>query len=195
MCSSDLVIYKDELPDLNKGNIDLALVVGDVDNTFYENAYLLCWVDYTLIASPALMTSHTMPSTPADLAHLPCILNDATSWRLNNGDASHLVDVSGHFSSQNMPACIDACLSGLGVFMAPKYSVEAMLTSGRAITLLPDWQIRKAMYAVIRQSDYIPAKVTLLLGFLHDIMGMDVGDSGKFLRSTTPSARGTAALF
>jgi DNA-binding transcriptional LysR family regulator len=173
------VTYSDHIPSLAREGLDLALVIGDIDITRVERGFHLCWIDYVLVASPSLLETLPLPAEPSDCSSLPCILNGEDHWRLSNGNTSVRVPVSGRFSSLNMPACIDACLSGLGVFMVPAYAANNMVDSGRVVQLLPEWHIRKSMYAVLPSKEYVPAKVILLMEFMDETMGIDTGEAGK----------------
>ncbi|HQQ63240.1 MAG TPA: LysR family transcriptional regulator [Pseudomonadales bacterium] len=182
------VTYRDHVPNLTQEGLDLAVVLGEIDSN--APSFHLCWIDCALVASPTLFTDSSLPATPADLSSLPCVLNGEDHWRLTNGDTSVRVPVSGRFSSLNMPACIDACLSGLGVFMIPTYTIDGMVSDGRLVRILPGWHIRKSLYAMIPSNDYVPVKVILLMEFLEQAMGMDADVAGQLrqmLLKTTSS--------
>lgn len=171
------VSYSDHIPNLTQEGLDLALVVGEVDARL--SSFHLCWVDFVLVAAPTLLESVPLPAAPADLATLPCVINGVDQWLLSDGNTAVRVSVNGRFASLNMPACIDACLGGLGVFMVPSYSANSMLETGRLVRLLPDWHVRKSMYALIPHSEYVSAKVILLMEYLEQAMGMDADVAGQ----------------
>ena len=179
------VTYSDHIPNLTREGLDLALVIGEVDNTSTnaDPSFHLCWIDYVLVAAPTLFETLPLPTAPADCAALPCILNGEDHWRLCNGDTSVKIAVSGRFSSTNMPACIDACLAGMGVFMVPAYSADSMINDGRLIRLLPDWYVRQSMHALIPSNEYVPVKVILLMEFMEQFIGTDAGVASQ-LRET-----------
>lgn len=188
------VTYHDALPDLTQTGLELALVIGDAESAATDRCFHLCWIDYALAMAPQLHESCGMPATPADLSSLPCILNGDAQWRLSNNQHSVLVPVSGRFASLNMPACIDACLSGHGIFMVPAYSIDSIVASGRLLHVLPDWHIRKSMYAVLPDSEYVPTKVILLMEFLEQTMGSDTGEAGKLIQLLRVSSNNPMAL-
>lgn len=182
------VSYLDHVPNLIQEGLDLAVVLGEVDSA--AQSYHLCWIDSVLVASPSFLSGYALPVEPGDLSSLPCILNGEDHWRLSKRDTSVRVPVSGRFSSLNMPACIDACLSGLGVFMVPNYTADSMINDGRLVRLLPEWHIRKSLMAMIPSYDYVPIKVILLMEFLEQAMGMDADVAGQLrqmLQKTTSS--------
>lgn len=174
------LIYRDTLPDLKVENIDLVLAIGDVAASSHYDHFHLCWIDYALAASPMLMARHDTPSTPADLKNLPCINCAEPTWRLFKDDKTVTINMDWRLRSHNIPACIDACLSGLGVFIIPAYNLETLVSNGRLIHLLPGWQVRKALHAIVPHQRYIPAKVIVLLEFLWELMG-NSSDEGSLL--------------
>lgn len=173
------VLYHDDVPNLVSEGIDLALVLGEASEPAGSARFHLCWIEYALVASPDLLSRYPAPQSPEDLARLPCIVQGNRIWRLARGEQVISVTVAGRFASNNMPACIDACLSGHGVFMVPVYSLDSLLASGRAVAVLPDWRLRQGMYAMIPSPDYVPTKVILMMEFLEQVMGSGEGDAGK----------------
>jgi len=164
------VLFADEMPNLLEEGVDVALGVGDLDETSYQKLRV-AWVDFLLCASPEFIVNYGAPEKPSDLEDIPCIINTSNIWRMTNGEDYAEVDVTGPWESTNMRSCINASISGLGVFMVPSFTLDEEVNAGRLVPVLDKWFVRKPLWALYPQDDYVPAKVTLLRDFLRDVLG------------------------
>lgn len=97
-----------------------------------------------LVASPALVTLHGLPKTPADLAEWPSLANgspqESHAWSLKgpNGEQAELYHTP-RFVTGDMTALKSAALAGLGAVQLPTMMIREQLANGELISLLPDW--------------------------------------------------------
>ncbi len=171
------IIFCDELPNLIENRIDMALVTGLVGDCPYPGIRL-AWVDYQLCASQAFVDKHGVPEHPSELEDYSCIISDTSIWKLHHLEEEDdvEVEVSGQWKSMNIRACIDASISGLGIFMMPSFSVDEVFAQKKLVPVLPGWVIRKPLWGIAPHVDYVPAKLTLLQNYLQTFINIDQGE-------------------
>ncbi len=131
----DLVLT-DKISDLVTEGIDFAVRMGDLEDSDLLSRRLGT-AQRLIVATPALLEQHSLPSQIADLRHLPAIINapDQNLWRFASGET---VRVNWRVSVGAMPAVRDACLRGYGIASLPEGMARPHLEAGRLVQLLPD---------------------------------------------------------
>jgi len=182
-------IFADTMPNLVEEGVDFALVVGDTAEGLYQSVRL-AWLDYQLAATPEFITTYGEVNKPEDLENIPCVINNDNMWRLGNRDKTVSVSIDGSWRSSNVPACIEACLCGVGVFMLPSYSLDNYTKKGKLVKVLPDWYVRKPLMAVAPQGRHVTVKISLLLKFLEETMGINPPAGAETLKQLIDSHGG-----
>lgn len=105
---------------------------------------VLCELDWSLVASPALIEKFGTPRVPADLYRFPTLDMDPASgehvWELNGPSLAHAsVHLTPRLVTDDMTALRAAVLRGVGITQLPNLIVEDALKSGALIALLPGW--------------------------------------------------------
>lgn len=124
---------------------------------------------YVICASPDYLAREGEPAEPEDLAGRNCLIHatqksDPRAWVFLRGAATHVVRVSGHFTSSVEPAVLMAAREGLGIARLPLYSVRGDLETG-ALRALFSGRVAsdRTIRAFTPRSDALPQKVKLLL--------------------------------
>lgn len=102
-----------------------------------------------VVATPAYLTAHGTPQTPADLVHHECIcmlLADGSALVWEFADPAQpgrvaKVQPQGRFAS-NLEGCLRSALQhGQGLLWTPQDTVADLLAAGAVVPVLEDWAI------------------------------------------------------
>lgn len=102
-----------------------------------------------VVATPAYLTAHGTPQTPADLVHHECIrmlLADGSALVWEFADPAQpgrvaKVQPQGRFAS-NLEGCLRSALQhGQGLLWTPQDTVADLLAAGEVVPVLEDWAI------------------------------------------------------
>src|SRR5665213_2527993 len=109
----------------------------------------LCGVVPHLVASPAYLKAHGVPSHPLQLAERACLgyAYSATPgvWRFTNKDGEAAsVRPAGPLRVNNGDAMMPALIAGLGFGVLPDFILNDALADGRLEIVLPDWVLPPA---------------------------------------------------
>ncbi|WP_179400862.1 LysR family transcriptional regulator [Burkholderia guangdongensis] len=124
--------------DLIGEGYDVALRIGPLpDSTLI--ARRIGGLRMIACASPAYLSAHGAPATPADLHRHACLLygqEGRAGWEFQIDGAHRTFDVSGPLVANNGDAVRDAAVAGLGIALLPEFIVEAALRSGALAPIL-----------------------------------------------------------
>lgn len=164
----------DQNQDLIENGIDLAIRIGKLQDSslvakrLTQNSRLLC-------ASPAYLEQFGIPKSIQELQKHRCILQQhaqglTDTWNFAQTDGSALsVAIEGYFISNSGEAIRQASLKGLGISNHSIWHIEQDLKTGKLIQVLEDFPIQStAIYAVIADRNYVPAKVRIFLEYLEN---------------------------
>jgi DNA-binding transcriptional LysR family regulator len=128
----------DRVVDLAEEGIEIAFRFGDLPDSgliarpLRPRFRIAC-------ASPGYLSTHRLPTVPADLAQHDCLLfrdgAPRSSWQFVGVPPTA---VSGRFIADNGAALLSAVRDGLGVAMLADFEVADDLATGRLVRLLPD---------------------------------------------------------
>lgn len=175
----DLAI-SDRFVDLVKDEIDLAIRFGAlrdaslVARRIADDPFILC-------ASPAYLKAAGAPTHPSQLTHHNCLRfvplgeragmrGPLDSWRFRSSRSVLDVSIKGNLQSHSVAPLITAALAGLGVLIAPLWSVQHLIARGDMRAVLQDfdvaWSVQKrGIYAVYPSTRYLPLKVRAFMDF------------------------------
>jgi DNA-binding transcriptional LysR family regulator len=141
---------EDQLVDLVGEGVDIAIRAGSPppDSTAYL-AQPLFAMRRQLVASPAWLKKHGMPTEPEQLAQRHCLVQLTTAgtvvrWTLRRegkgGEPEErTIDVRGQLRTNAPLALRDLSIDGLGVAYLPEWLVAEELDKGRLRRVLPEW--------------------------------------------------------
>lgn len=132
--------------------------------------------DRVLVASPAYLDSHPPITEPRDLLRHNCITfrpnSEVTTWKFaRDGEETQELKVTGCFHTNNSEVLRRVAVAGLGVALVTDWISQADRQSGRVREVLPDYRVtinsfNNGIYAVFRQTRYVPKKVRVFVDFL-----------------------------
>lgn len=176
----------DQYIDLVEQGIDVAIRGGgELKNSNLKSRKLKS-VSRVLCASPGYLKNAPALTTPEDLPTHSCLLyslsSSPTNWLFRHDDEVKIIDVdsgcnsnsnsgskSGGYSVDNGIALKQAALADLGIMLIPDMLVEAELTAGALIHLLPEWKPDDhALYAIYPYHRETSPKVRIFIDFLVD---------------------------
>ncbi len=139
----DLRIGSSQLP--GEGDVDLAVLVGDVPQSFALVARRLGTHRWCLAAAPAYLAARQAPRTPADLAAHVCLRyrGDVTqkTWSLTGPRGKRAsVNVEGSFECDDSRVLGEATYAGLGIGVRPQSELEDAVRQGQLVHVLPEWR-------------------------------------------------------
>ena len=162
--------------DLIEQRIDLAVRVGRLADSSLVARPLATWAE-ALCAAPAYLAGKDIPRVPTDLLRhdwlILTVLEEPQWLELHGlGGALERLRVEGRVATNNANSLRHMTLAGLGVARLPIPDVEADLTAGRLIRLLPDWRLPDiGVYAVTPRREAQPAKVRFAIEALRKYLG------------------------
>jgi len=146
--------------------------------------------DRLLVASPAYLKAHPPIKKPDDLLQHNCITfrpnSEITTWRFaREGERIRELKVGGCFHTNNSEVLRRAALSGIGVALVTNWISHADRKSGGLLQVLSDYRVTinsfsNGIYAVYRQTRYVPKKVRVFVDYLarHGKLDRIAADSG-----------------
>jgi DNA-binding transcriptional LysR family regulator len=172
----------DQYIDLVEEGIDVAIRGGGELKSSNLKSRKLINLKRVLCASPGYMHSAHELTSPDDLPSHSCLLyslsSSPTNWlfRSRNEEKGEKKDevkaidiVSASYIVNTGLALKQAAIAGLGIMLIPQALVDAELTSGQLIELLPQWQADDhAFYAVYPYHRESSPKVRALIDFLSE---------------------------
>lgn len=148
---------------------DIALHTRDIPDSRIV-ARRIADIPYQLCASPAYLTRSTPISHPADLAnHKTLTQYNYHTWLFTKGGREERVQPAPALSANTFFVLRDAAVDGLGLALLPEPLARKDLEDGRLVAVLEDWMpVGQTLYVAIAPGGGIPAKVRLLMDFVHE---------------------------
>jgi DNA-binding transcriptional LysR family regulator len=179
-----LVAYLEDNPDmstkvvLNERNIDLvgehvdvAVRIGSMaDSSLVVRK--LADLEGWLVASPAYLAKHGVPTHPSELAGRSTILyghdQEAVTIRFDDGHEQVDVPLSSRCAANSVELVRQLTLGGLGIGALPPILVREDLAAGRLVRVLPEWNNdgSQPIYVVYPSRDHLPRKVRVFVDLL-----------------------------
>ena len=125
-------------------NIDVAVRMGNLRDCSLRSRKL-CNLQRVVVASPAYIAAHGMPSTPHDLIRHNCLLWEAPRAHLNHwpfvqdGKAESMV-MQGNFRSADGTTLFELCKAGVGIMRLAEHLARPAIRNGELVLLLNEFQ-------------------------------------------------------
>ena len=128
-------------------------------------------VVHGLYASPAYLTRHGTPKSPAELEQHQCVVFRARellrTWALRGPTGASELTVRGRIGGDDLGFVRAMLLSGAGVGLLPLINCAADEASGRLIRVLPQFHALGAtLYVLYPSTKQVPARVSAFRDFL-----------------------------
>lgn len=161
----------DAMVDMVEDGFDVAIRVSRLPDSSLIAKKLS---DFRLIlcAAPEFIKVNGAPESPHDLGDMPCIVDTnmmrRANWCFLDSDGQEFsVPVRGAIEVNSPEVARRAALAGLGITMAPEFSVEHELATGKLISLLENSiPTGGGIFAVYPHRRHVPGKVRVFVDFL-----------------------------
>lgn len=155
--------------DIVAEGFDVALRIASLPDSSLR-ARRLCSVGSYIVAAPAYLAAHGIPTHPSELSthRLLGYTNVTGPWRFAGpGGAEVFVKPSGPLSANSGEAILPALLMGIGIARLPDFILGDHLASGALVEILPDWRPAEiGLHLLTPPSPLRPARVEALMTFL-----------------------------
>ena len=155
--------------DIVAEGFDVALRIADLPDSSLR-ARRLCTVAAHLVAAPAYLAAHGVPTHPAQLGEhrLLGYTNLSGPWRFRGTSGAEVsVKAEGPLSANSGDALVPALVAGLGIARLPAFILGDTLTNGEVVPILPEWMpAGVALHLLTPPSALRPARVEALIAFL-----------------------------
>ncbi len=163
----------DRLLDLLQDKVDLAIRIAELKESSLIVRKLAA-NKRMLVASPAYLKRHGIPSAPGDLLHHNCLLlrfpgSRQYQWTLlgSQEEGPVTLSVSGSMDSDNGEVLTRWCLDGHGIALKSHWEVGKYIRNGQLHVVLPNYTPpAHAVYALYPENRYLPTRVRAFVDFL-----------------------------
>ncbi|WP_020406128.1 LysR family transcriptional regulator [Hahella ganghwensis] len=172
------MVMEDKMVDLVEGGFDMAVRIGHLpDSSLIQKRLAPC--QSVLCASPDYINQFGSPSTPHDLSNHNCLsysyFRGGSEWTFQSSVGEIRIKPEGNYQVNNSEALQSALLAGIGICQMPTFIVGPDLAAGRLKPLLEAYPLpQHAIYAVLPERKFLPAKVSTFLAFLQQHLGADI---------------------
>ena len=136
------VMLLDRVVNLLEEGIDVGIRIGQLEDSSLV-AQPVGHIRRMVVASPAFLGSHGVPTHPRELVKANCVRvsSQGPAWGPFNDQGRQLrLAVSGNLEfNQNAPA-IEACIAGVGFGVFMSYQVAPFIKSGQLSVVLQDFE-------------------------------------------------------
>ena len=162
----------DRFVDLVDEGFDVAIRVSELADSSLI-ARRLAPFRVVLCASPECVARHGRPATPADLAHLPAIVDTnsrgRSHWTFVHEGERVGVQVKPRAEVNSPQVALAAALAGLGYARMPYFTARDALADGRLLCFLEDYESTSmGIYAVYPHRRHLSGKVRAFVDFMVD---------------------------
>lgn len=157
------LFFHDEMIDLIERRIDLAIRVGQQDDSSLVARHVADW-RMLLCAAPAYLARCGPVEDPQQLLGLDWLSLSTDRWQqvtlYGPGGAQLRLRIESRVACNNILSVRQFTLAGMGVSVQPEPEVREQLASGQLLALLPAWQPAPiGIHLVTPRRDAQPAKV------------------------------------
>jgi DNA-binding transcriptional LysR family regulator len=192
------VTVSERIVDLVDEGFDLAIRIGRVGSEqlvarkLGETVLMAC-------AAPTYLKNRGVPVTPADLAGhdtLSYAYAPISQWQFfDSAGGLREARVGGSLHANSGDMLIAAAVAGLGVVYEPDFMVAPELAAGRLVTLMPDYQGRRAdIWAVYPSRRHLSVKVRLFVDHVAAFFKPPVAAMQPGVQTRPPAAQTTSAM-
>lgn len=163
------LILVDRLLDLLEADIDIALRIGELEDSSLI-ALRLGAVRRVTCASPAYLAAHGRPQKPGDLQDHHCVTFDnlasPDSWRFLVGRSDALVPIRSKLTVTTAEAAVEATVQGAGLTRLLSYQVTEAKRAGRLELVLEDYELPPWPVSLVYAGQrLLPGKLRAFLDF------------------------------
>jgi LysR family transcriptional activator of dmlA len=158
--------------DLVSENVDLDVRIAEVQEPHLV-AHRIAESTRVLCAAPSYLDRRGLPTSIAELTQHDClVLRDRNQpfgvWRLHGPAGVEKVKVTGRLSSNNSEIVRGWAIDGHGILLPSRWDVDADLTAGRLVPILPSYREPADIWAASTVRLSHSAKVRVCVRFLQE---------------------------
>lgn len=135
----------DRFVDPLEEGFEVMIRIGDLEDSSMIARSL---APYRMIAcaSPAYLSAHGMPKTPAELAGHNCLgyafwsPSIPCKWRFTREGKTEEIEINGRFRSNDWKALLHAATEGFGIALGPENILIGEEAAGRLVRILTDYE-------------------------------------------------------
>ncbi|QIY78245.1 LysR family transcriptional regulator [Chromobacterium violaceum] len=143
--------YSDEKRDLIRDGIDLAIRIGELQDSALKSRRLFD-MPRLLVAAPSLLDARGEPASPAELADWPWLgirMRAKRKTLIDTAGRRHDFAIQPRITANSVDAACQLAIAGCGLATPPAFLVENELAAGQLRVVLPDCQVEAlGVYAV-----------------------------------------------
>ncbi|RWR04991.1 LysR family transcriptional regulator [Paenirhodobacter populi] len=173
----------DRAIDLIGEGVDCALRVGPLPDSGLI-ARGIGDLPLTNVASPAYLSRHGTPESPADLSgHLAVNYASPTTgrvepWEWVENGTPQTMEMRGRVTVNSAEASIACCLAGLGLLQIPAYDVRGHLEAGELVEVLPQHRAAPLpMTLLYPHRQHLSRRLRVFADWLEDLLRREVVSS------------------
>lgn len=164
------LILSDGMPDLIEEGMDMAIQLGEPENTSAV-ARNLTSSRLIVCASPEYFSEHGMPQFPEQLHQYNCmkLIKDLSFsvWKFNIDGKEISIDIQGNLRSNISDTLRIAAINHCGIVQLPSYMVGLDIKSGRLQRILENYEpAAMPIYAIYAHRKHLSAKVRTFVDYL-----------------------------
>jgi DNA-binding transcriptional LysR family regulator len=158
--------------DLLAEHFDVAIRVGDLEDSTTLVTRRLATVEVSLYAAPSYLKSAGSPQAPTDLAKHSCLhmLLPASGlpWVLHCEQTQASAIGQRRFSINNLSMLRELTVAGAGIGAFDAVVADADIRGGRLERVLPNWTMRPLPISLLTPGARMPRRVRLWVDFLSE---------------------------
>jgi DNA-binding transcriptional LysR family regulator len=137
------IILDDRIVDLVEEGVDVALRMGELEDSSSLTARKLATIPHYVVGTPAYFARSGVPATPSELAAHEAVIytRQGETWRFRQGSTAVSVTVSGPVRVNVAEGVRAATLADMGLAIASAWMFSPELASGDVRAVLTDWSL------------------------------------------------------
>ena len=168
------MVLTERLPDLVEDGIDLAIHVGQLDDSSLIAKRLAC-TRMVVCGSPGYFKKYGIPKTPEDLTDHKCLIytprTPVNEWSFQKDQKQFTVRVSGDIRSNISDALRVAAMQDSGLIQLPTYMTGLDINAGRLQAVLEGYEPPESpINALYLHRKHLSAKVRTFVDYLYEIL-------------------------
>ena len=168
------MVLTERLPDLVEDGIDLAIHVGQLDDSSLI-AKRLAHTRMVVCGSPGYFKKYGIPKTPEDLTDHKCLIYTprapVNEWSFQKDQKQFTVRVSGDIRSNIGDALRVAAMQDSGLIQLPTYMTGLDINAGRLQAVLEGYEPPESpINALYLHRKHLSAKVRTFVDYLYEIL-------------------------
>ncbi len=165
----------DDTENLIDDQIDVAIRMGKLGNSSLMHRRL-CGLQRIVVATPALVARHGLPTRSSELEDMPCVAWDGSRehlnrWKFLEDGKEVTFRAESRFRSNQGMSLYQMCLAGVGAMRIAEHLARPAIADGRLVQLLPEHTAvdDTAIYAVFLPDRHMMPRIRSFIDFMLNV--------------------------